>query len=217
MLHFYLKQLIDQLPVPFLLLGDFNAHNPIWGSSKQNDNGKKVEDLLNKEGLCIFNDGSSTYLHPGYGTFSSIDLSICDPSILLDYSWSVHHDLCGSDHFPIILKNLFQTSEERLPRYKFDKADWSKFQTLCSEEITLQSIENTDDPILTFNKKLTTIADQTIPKTSTKPKKPNKPWYTDECEKAIKDRNKAQNKFNKHPTPQNLSNFRVFRAKARRT
>ena len=85
-----LKHLIDQLPTPFLLLGDFNAHNPIWGSQNTNDKGKKIEDILSKESLCIFNDGSSTFLHSGNGTYSSIDLSVCDPSILLDFSWNVH-------------------------------------------------------------------------------------------------------------------------------
>ena len=88
-----LKSLIDQLPSPFLLMSDFNAHNPIWGSNTINNQGKKVEDLLNKESLCIFNDGSDTYLHPGNGSYSAIDLSICDPSLLLDYSWRVHDDL----------------------------------------------------------------------------------------------------------------------------
>ena len=35
-----LKDLISQLPKPFLLLGDFNAHSPIWGSKKLDCKGK---------------------------------------------------------------------------------------------------------------------------------------------------------------------------------
>ena len=68
-----------------------------------------------------------------------------------------------------------------------------------------------------FNGKILSIADDTIPKTSTIPKHPNKPWYTDDCDKAIHDRNKAHSRFNKQPTTENLSNLRIFRAKARRT
>ena len=56
-----------------------------------------------------------------------------------------------------------------------------------------------------------------IPKTSTNPKHPSKPWFTDECDKAIGDRKKAHRQFNKRPTSDNLENFRIFRAKARRT
>ena len=59
-------------------MGDFNAHNPIWGSRVQNNKGKIVEDILNQEGLCIFSDGSDTYLHPGNGSYSAIDLTLCD-------------------------------------------------------------------------------------------------------------------------------------------
>ena len=33
-------------------------------------------------------DKSYTYLHPATGTFSSIDLSLCHPSLLLDFDWS---------------------------------------------------------------------------------------------------------------------------------
>ena len=79
-----LKNLTDQLPSPYILMGDFNAHNPIWGSRLQNNKGKIVEDFLNQEGFCIFNDGSDTYLHPGNGSYSAIDLTLCDPSLLLD-------------------------------------------------------------------------------------------------------------------------------------
>ncbi|VDI24363.1 Hypothetical predicted protein [Mytilus galloprovincialis] len=102
-----LKNLTDQLPSPFILMGDFNAHNPLWGSKTHNAKGKIIEDFVSQEGLCIFNDGSNTYLHPGNGSYSSIDITICDPSRLLDYSWRVHDDLCGSDHFHIVLEHLF--------------------------------------------------------------------------------------------------------------
>ena len=54
-------------------------------------------------------------------------------------------------------------------------------------------------------------------KTSTNPKHPGKPWFNDECKDAIKNRKKAERRFGKHPTSDNLRNFRIFRAKARRT
>jgi hypothetical protein len=84
---------------------------------------KQLEDFNSQEGLCIFNDGTDTYLHPGNGSYSAIDLTVTDPSPLLDFSWKVHDDLCGSDHFPIIIKSLHSTVGERLTRYKFDRAD----------------------------------------------------------------------------------------------
>ena len=83
-----------------MILGDFNAHTSLWGSDQVTDKGKVVEDVLSNLNLCILNDGSNTYLHPGNGSYSSIDLT----SLLLDFHWTVHDDLCGSDHFPIIVE-----------------------------------------------------------------------------------------------------------------
>ena len=37
---------------------------------------------------------------------SAIDLTLCDPVSYMDYGWKVHDDLCGSDHFPILLEIL---------------------------------------------------------------------------------------------------------------
>jgi hypothetical protein len=37
-----LINLIAQLSALFLLMGDFNAHNPLWGSNKMSDKGKKT-------------------------------------------------------------------------------------------------------------------------------------------------------------------------------
>ena len=75
-----LTELIQQLPALFMIMGDFNAHNPLWGSVKVTDIGKIVEDVLSNLHLCVLNDGSHTYLHPGNGSFSSIDLTIVDHS-----------------------------------------------------------------------------------------------------------------------------------------
>ncbi len=101
-----LDNLIKQLPTPFILLGDFNAHNILWGSNHISDRGKNVEDFIIRHDLCLYNTKSPTYLHPGTGTYTCIDLTICSPSLLLDYNWKVTEDLHSSDHFPISLENF---------------------------------------------------------------------------------------------------------------
>jgi len=68
---------------------------------------------------------------------------------------------------------------------------------------------------LKFNETVISIDDETIPKTSTYPKHPGKPWFNDECKDAIKNRRQADRRFGKHPTSDILGNFRIF--KARRT
>ena len=49
-----------------------------------------LEDLFSEMDLCILNDGSSTYIHPATGSTSALDLSICGPSLVLDYEWNIH-------------------------------------------------------------------------------------------------------------------------------
>ena len=213
-----LDDLVKQLPSPFLILGDFNAHNHIWGSDRTDARGKLIEQFILKNNTCIFNTTKShTYLHPASGSYTSIDLSICDPTTLLDFSWRVGDDLCGSDHFPIFLENIGPPLLENLQKWKLRKADWNSFQALCASKITSGCFDDVEDPIDTFSSLLHSIADETIPKTSANPKRPNKPWFDEDCKQAIKQRKSALNKFDLRPTSDNLNNFLVFRAKARRT
>jgi len=116
---------------------------------------------------CVsFNNGTDIYLHPGNGSYSAIDLIVADPSLLLEFSWKVHDDLCGNDHFPIILESLNSTVGERPTRYKFDKVDWPLYEQMCRETLQTEMIRNATDPILKFNETVISIADETIPKTS---------------------------------------------------
>ena len=94
-----------KLSPPIVSLGDFNAHSNEWGCSKNDSKGKMISDLMLQCNLSHFNDGCPTYLHPGTGSQSAIDLSICDPSLYFDFSWKVHGDLCGSDHFSIVIRS----------------------------------------------------------------------------------------------------------------
>ena len=77
-----LNEIVNQLPTPFLLLSDFNGHNFIWGSDDVNDKGRIIENFINKNNLCLFNNKTPTYLHPATGTYTSLDRSVH----LLSYS-----------------------------------------------------------------------------------------------------------------------------------
>ena len=96
-LHYDLTDLegnIEQLPVPHMLLGDFNAHHTLRGDTRVDMNGKTIESILEKHDLCLFNDKSSTCIHPAKGTRSSLDLTICPPSLFLDNTWAAGDDQC---------------------------------------------------------------------------------------------------------------------------
>ena len=51
-----LEEIVHQLPTPYLLLGDFNGHNVIWGLDDVNKRGRIIENFIDKINLCLFND-----------------------------------------------------------------------------------------------------------------------------------------------------------------
>ena len=99
----HLNSLLQQLPSPFFLLGDFNGHNVLWSSNDIDPRGELIENFITKNDICLMNDKSHTYLDSGKGTFSSIDLSLCHPSIFLDYGSSIYEDQHRNDHFQIVI------------------------------------------------------------------------------------------------------------------
>ena len=81
----HLDSLLQQLPSPYIILGDFNGHNILWGNKNNDSRGELIENFITKNDMCIMNDKSYTYLSSSAKSFSSIDLSFCHPSLFLDY------------------------------------------------------------------------------------------------------------------------------------
>ena len=73
-----------------------------------------VEKLLNDYNLCLLNTGDPTYRHHSHNSFSVPDVSICDPSLALEFYHLTHNDLCGSDHFPVILSRSGELQTQKL-------------------------------------------------------------------------------------------------------
>ena len=212
----HLNSLLEQLSSPYLLVGDFNGHNMLWGCSKNNVGGEIIENFIEANDLCLMNDKSHTYLHPATGTFSSLDLSLCHPSLILDFDWYVCDDQHGSDHFPVVIEGINPSTEDHNPKWKLNKANWEQFHLLCEQDLSMDNFNNSSDLVTDFTSSLMKISDKCIPKTSTNPKKSN-PWYNNDCKNAVRQRKQALSKFCKYPTGANLKNVKIQRAKARRT
>ena len=165
--------------------------------------------------LCLFNNGSNTFLYSGNGTYSAIDLSFASPTLFDRFSREVHDYCCGSDHFPIILRTLENDNHVKQQRWKFKQADWSTFKALSSLQLNKRTFQSAD-PVTDFSNILLDIAEQTIPKSSIS-SKPRKPWFDDECKQVIKERRKSEKAFKQSPCHSKLSSFRIHRAKASRT
>ena len=177
-----LPQILPNTREDFLLVGDFNAHNPLWDAfcNEADADGNKIEQMINNHNLCILNDGDiSTYFSKSHGSFSSIDLCLCSSNIVDKFDWNVLDDPYTSDHFPILISCLGHTPMPSIPRYKIDKADWDlyKFKTNQIPPFTqLQDHDETTDFLKNF---IITAADEAIPKSTTVPKNHSVPWWSD--------------------------------------
>ena len=110
-----LDHLVDQLPAPYVLCGDFNGHNTLWGSQSTNDKGATLENFIDDHDMILLNMSSPTRYDDYHHTYSTIDLSICHPSVYLDWTCNVLPDRHGSDHFPLSLQlNSDQVNHERI-------------------------------------------------------------------------------------------------------
>ena len=143
----------------------------------------------------------------------ALDLTLADASIFLDYSWKVHDDTCGNDHFPIILENSGPELDDKIPRWNLRRAKWDEFKNSCILKLKPDANDTVEDNITYFSKTFIPIVEESIPKTSNKK---HKSWFNDDCKTAIISRKAALRKFNLQPSVENLNNFKIHRAKTRR-
>lgn len=165
------QNLINQIPQPRLILGDFNAHNPLWGAKNKNGRGQVLEEIISANNLICLNQDEFTYFHPSTGTATIIDLTMCNTSIASKLNWKTLEQI-QSDHVPIISSTIVHNSTNTI---NYNHLDWKKF------EETLKAIPIVQHPKI--NEKVTSLTARFIMalQTSMKPWKNFKkciPWWT---------------------------------------
>ncbi|KAK3609526.1 hypothetical protein CHS0354_041577 [Potamilus streckersoni] len=217
-----LQSIIKNIKQNGILCGDFNAHHPFWGSNTTNTRGKQIYQLIDNTEMVILNDCSPTRMDPHTGKMSVRDLTIITPKLRHDTQWRVlHHSTWGSDHFPIQINiNTKQAPETDTPKltWNLKKANWELYQNYL-KGTSLEEIRNPD--INTFYKnvieKLHIAADSSIPKLNRQPKQFNLPWWTEECNTAIKAKKKALNKYQNNKTGEAFIEYKKLKAITTRT
>ncbi|XP_076436120.1 uncharacterized protein LOC143275729 [Babylonia areolata] len=165
--------------------------------------------------LCCLNDKSPTYLHLSSGKLSCLDLSVCDPSLVLDYEWKVHDDLHGSDHFPVVLRPTDGEGDSLPDRLYYDKADWSFFTTKIRAELQEETVLKSKDPADALTRIVLDCAKAAVPSSTSKPQVPRTPWFNAECREARKSRKRAQRRVFRRPESDSVRTHQQLRAKAR--
>ena len=220
-----LKDIITQLPKPYILLGDFNSHNHIWGSEKTDSRGKEIEKVLNENDVSLLNIGTATHFNIARGKLSCIDLTICSTNITDSLEWKVLENTYDSDHFPILIKSTFNNKPEQIfkARWKFKKANWQLYQREIENNIenlnNLSDVSNHNISTIleNFQNLILEAASKSIPTTKNKIANKNLCWWNDECENAVKDAKRAYNNYKRKNTYENQINFKMKRAIARKT
>ena len=214
-----IENIIDQLPRPFLLLGDFNAKSPIWGhpNTATDARGDIIERIILNKNVSILNNGAPTHYHVQTNSYSSIDLAICSSDILLDYQFNTIEDLHGSDHFPILLSPTEPEPPRDLPeRFNINKADWNSFKNLTSTEMIIPQNGNIDEIVDMIETTITTAARNSIPIKGISNQIPV-PWFNNDCKNAKRQRLRAQRAYRRNNTVYNKISFSMWRARCRRT
>ena len=172
--------MVSNFPRPLLLVGDFNAHNPLWDELQLADqSGINLESFILESEFCCLNESDvPTYFSNTHGSYSSVDITLCSADVADQFEWTVLDDSHSSDHFPIIIDYLNRFPQSFSPRYNLHKADWDKY-LLHTRNIPPfphhQDHNITCDFVTDF---ITNAADKCIPKTSPHPTKSPVPWWS---------------------------------------
>ena len=190
-----LLALIQELPEPFIITGDLNSRSPVWGDVLTCRRADMLLEVVRDTDLCILNTGSKTHVHKQTGTLTCVDLTLASSNIALDITWETHLDLCGSDHYPILLKEVNNEVQQGEARYKIEDADWRLFTVLTAINMREHEGKSVSEVEEVFRCLVIDAANAAIPQTAPKGRYHPIPWWNDECSKTQEDRKAAIRRY----------------------
>lgn len=215
-----IENIIQQLPHPFLLVGDFNSHSENWGSERTDLRGKEINKILENDNIVLLNNGDHTRLNPANGLFSTIDLSLSSPPLAQRISWTTLAEIYDSDHIPIKMELLSHKTSpyKTLPKWKIKNPNWCLFSQLIETNLATNP-PPTDGPIdndiTLISETIINAANLSIGKTKISTSKPCVPWWNSEIKEAIQNKNKALKTFQKSGNTEDLIKLKQLRAKTK--
>lgn len=221
-----LKDLINNIPKPCIIMGDFNAHSIAFGCRSDNSRGRCLYNIIDEFDLCIMNDGATTTVPYPNRQASAIDLALVSPSIAHLCHWYVHDDPMGSYHLPTLLEinvqpSMYDTSPPvDQEKYIYNKADWNKYYSLSETYFT--HIDINEPPIIAYNNFVNTLndlRDKTIPKrkiNSNTPIRKPVPWWNQKCSDAVIESKAALKYYFSEPTIENWIKYKKLDANKKR-
>ena len=212
-----LQHLIDQLPKPFMLLGDFNAHHSMWHDPREIDaRGKTIVDLIAQNDIALLDGNKMTSIWKVDKSFSHIDLSLCSTELLSVFHWDVNDEPLNSDHFPIFLRSDNPVTAGGPKKWLLEKADWHQYKADTESNQNVAEFDSVDDAAAFFESHIKEAASKSIPRSSGSGNRRSPPWWNRTCREAISKRKAKFRKYRRDTTGSNYNIFSKARAEARR-
>ena len=198
-----------------IICGDFNAHNPLWGSQYMDKRGQIMESLITDSNHVILNTGQGTYIVSKDKT-SCIDLTMVSNSLASQSDWVVGDDELGSDHYPItITLNSIPSRESPFPTFHgTNNVDWTEFQDLTNDSFTSFVFPSNIDDI---HNSIISIFDNCMEQAARTPSTTrrhfvNVPYWNSDCELAYKNKVRSKRKAHKSHLLEDYISFRRYKA-----
>ena len=209
-----LENLIQQLPKPFILSGDFNSHNEIWFDKKTDNKGKVVENFILENNLCLLDENKFTFSRGD--SQSHIDLTLVSPDIFADFMWSTYDDQCSSDHVPVIIKTENKLNFEGKPHWNLEKANWSNFRAQANFTSPITDFSDIDDLCEYITQVIVSAATISIPITKPLVGKISVPWWNGCCRVAVNNKKRSYRRYLRTPTLENYNLYKKANSEAKR-
>ena len=213
-----LQALMDQLPKPFMILGDMNAHHPMWHDPRPTDpRGETIVNFIERNDIALLDKNKMTSIWKVDKTFSHIDLSICSSELLPWFHWDVYEEPLNSDHFPILIKSGIQRNVGGTARWIMNQAKWDVYKANTENEKDIEEFSSVDEAANFFEKHIKEAATKSIPRSKGTRRRKSPPWWNQKCRAAICKRKAAFRRYTRVSSRANYDKFSKARAEAKRT
>ena len=184
------------------------------GGQRTNPMGRALERFLQHNDICLLNNGSGTRLDLNTGDTSSPDVTLCSPEIITRLEWRVYEEKFGSDHFAILVDDVFPVTVPTIRRFNVSRARWSSFKQLAVVPENVRG--NADDMLETFETVVNNAALETIPHTFGGIGRIPVPWWNECCARTRREKKVFQRRYHRYPTVENKVALNRARAEARK-
>ena len=197
------RSLVSDITGPFIIVGDFNALHPVFGSSSANHSGVILNRLVDELGLAVMNDGRPTFFAHSGRRANVLDLVICCPDLAHNIRCRTFDDTLGSDHFPVLSEIMFAGGGHpmlRIPRTRpnYRKCDREKYREHITESFSAGRI----DEYVDFVNSIREAADYSAPNKVFRRTERLRwcPWWNQQCDRLIKLRKFTLRQYQQNPT-----------------